>query len=370
MNYISILIVDDDFNKISIIIKNIKEVINDFLIITQASSVQEAVENLRKKEFHLLITDLQMPLKYDDFPDDRGGESLIKNIYRKKTGANIPMYIVGLTQFKELKESTKWVWKIWHYDSSIDDWQKNLRDLIFHISLVKSRISTIKIETLFVEGSSDKKIIESAINHYYVKEIEKISIESINYGGGASWVERQLFIWAKSLTKNPKGDKYIKAIGLFDNDDAGNKAIGNLKKSIIKGSAESKTFSIIKSSYKYSPLLKAVKEKGITFPTTIEDLISIECWKHADDLGWLEFRDFKKIEIDHFILKIDNGFFNEEFLKEHNFNTNEILLITKSVKTEFKLSFCNFACEYENQSLLNLKYLLEDVFTKLKVKID
>jgi len=368
MNYISILIVDDDFNKITTIIKTIREVFKETLAISQASCVQEAIENLQNKEFHLLITDLQMPLKYDDTPDNRGGESLIRSIYRSRTKINVPIYIVGLTQFETLKNDLKGVWKVWFYESSIDEWKTNLRDLIFHISLIKSRILSDKIETLYVEGYIDKKIISTAIRHFYPQHADKIYIDMINYGGGASWVERQLFIWAKSLIQNSDNDKYLKAVVIFDNDEAGNKSIDNLRNMIQFNSAESKTFSILKNSYRYSPLLKSIKSKGITFPTTIEDLISVECWVIAEKNGWLENRDTKKNVIDKDKIKFNN--INEEFLKENDFTDSEILLTTKKIKSDFKNQFCNMVCESGKDALVNIKYQINDVFDRLNIDND
>ena len=133
MGQISILIVDDDFAKITSIIKQVREVFSETLDITQASSVQEAIENLQKKEFHLMITDFQMPLREGDAPDDNGGLALLKSLYKKKTAANLPLYIVGLTQFDSLKISYKGVWKVWHYSSELDEWRENIRDLIHHV---------------------------------------------------------------------------------------------------------------------------------------------------------------------------------------------------------------------------------------------
>jgi CheY-like chemotaxis protein len=182
MNHISILIVDDDLNKISSIIKTIKEVFSETLSISQAICVQEAIENLQTKEFHLLITDLQMPLRYEDVKaDDNGGKSLINALYKKKNNINVPMYIVGLTQFEELKNTFEGVWKIWHFDSSSEDWKINLRDLIFHISLVKSRVKADKMETIFVEGPTDKKIIEHGISLFFEDDLDKVYIDTINY---------------------------------------------------------------------------------------------------------------------------------------------------------------------------------------------
>ena len=242
MNNISILIADDDINKISVIIKTMKEVFGKTLLINQASCVQEAIEYLQEKEYHLLITDLQMPLRYGGVPDDSGGKTLLQKIYRKRTNVNVPMYIIGLTQFDDLKVDFRGAWQVWSYDSSIEDWKIDLRDLIHHISLVKSKILVEKIETLFVEGVTDSKIIEHTIKKYYEEYEDNIYIESVNYSGGASWVARKLHIWAKSLTINHSSNSYLKAVGIFDDDTAGREAIKKIRLEIPLDTADSRTF--------------------------------------------------------------------------------------------------------------------------------
>lgn len=367
MSHINILIVDDDLNKISLIIKTIREVYSETLSINQAICVQEAIENLQKNEFHLLITDLQMPLKYDDLPDNNGGKSLIKEIYKKKNKVNVPMYIVGLTQFENLKETFEGVWKIWYFDSSSENWKINLRDLIHHIGLVNYRVKSNKIETLFVEGPTDKKIIECAFRCFYKQYLDKVYVETINIGGGASWVERQLIIWAKTLSKKSTMDSYIKAIGIFDDDEAGNIAINNIKKQIDENSAECNTFSIVKSSFKYSVLLKSIKKKGITFPTSIEDLTSTECWKMANYNCWLEKRNPTKIKIDQSILDLSNKELSIESLRKNHFSDDEILLITNKVKDDYKRQFCNLVCEGDKDALISINHLIKDILFKLKI---
>lgn len=368
MSFISLLIVDDDLNKISSIITAIKESVSETLSINQASSVQEAIEYLQKKEFHLLITDLKMPLKYDDSPDENGGQVLVKSLYRKKTKANIPMYIIGLTQFEELKKDLKSVWKVWYYDGSQEEWKNNLRDLIHHISLVKARINVEKIETLFVEGTTDKKIIESSIVKFYPEKSKLLYIDTINYGGGASWVERQLFIWGKSLAVKPKTTKYLKAIGLFDDDEAGRNSIESIRKLIEINSAESKTFFIRKCSFKYSPILKSIKKKGIIFPTVIEDLLTESFWEIAQEKGWLEKRNLKHLSIDiektNILLDDD---FNEVSLQDYGFTKLESLTIMYKVNDDFKKSFSNLVLEAENDLLLPIKYLIDDFFETLNI---
>jgi len=369
MSHIGILIVDDDLNKISTIIKTIQEVINDTLSISQASSVQEAMENLQKKEFHLLVTDLQMPLKHDSDPTDDGGKSLIKNMYRKRNKANIPMYIVGLTQFEHLKKDFKGVWKVWYYDSSEEEWKVYLRDLIHHISLVKSRINSEVIETIFVEGPTDKKIIETAIKHFFNKYADKVLIETINYGGGASWVERQIIIWAKTLAIHSEQKKYLKAIGIFDDDTAGLKAIEKLRTIIQKNSAEAKTFSTLRNCYKYSTILKSIKAKGIRFQSTIEDLVDIKQWEKANENGWLTNRNKECIEIDKDILDPTLVEFEEECLIPLGFTINEVLIITKKIDDKYKKQFCNQVCK-SPESLLSIKYQFKEALDKLNIKVE
>ncbi|EPR65801.1 response regulator [Cyclobacterium qasimii] len=366
MSHIGALIVDDDLNKISIIIKTIQEVVNDTLSISQASSVQEAIENLQNKEFHLLITDLQMPLKHDSDATNDGGKALLKNMYRKKSKANIPMYIVGLTQFEHLQKDFKGVWKVWHYDSSKEDWKVYLRDLIHHINLVKSRISSERIETIFVEGPTDKKLIEATIKYYFKGYEDRVYIETIHYGGGASWVERQIVIWAKTLAKHSTEERYLKAVGIFDGDLAGFNAIEKVRELIGDNSAESKTFSILSNSYKYSTILKSIKKKGIVFQTTIEDLVDVQQWIIAKEKGWLIHRDENHIEIDENILDLNTIILDEKSLVSLGFTKEEALLITHKVDDNNKKNFGNLVCENPD-SLLAIKYQFEEVLEKLKI---
>lgn len=367
MNNISILIADDDLNKISVIIKTIKEKFYGALMINQASCVQEAIEYLQKNEYHLLVTDLQMPLRDGDIPDDSGGQTLLKNIYRNRTNVNVPMYIIGLTQFDEIKANFKGAWQVWSYDSSIENWKIDLRDLIHHISLVKSKILVNKIETLFIEGVTDRRIIEHTIKNYYADYEDKIYIESISYGGGAAWVTRKLHIWAKTLTLKNNSDRYLKAIGVFDDDNAGRAAIEKIRTDIPFNTADSKTFYIKKNCYKYSPLLKSIKSKGIIIPTTLEELISIDCWKQASENGWLIKRDLNTIEIETSKINVNKVDLNDKTLNKLGFTIDERLIILNKLDNNYKSSFCNLACAEKPDALINISYQLKDIFETLKI---
>lgn len=353
---ISILIVDDDLKKIYNIIETIKGKINVPLKIDQALDISEAIEYLKVNKYHLLISDLLMPLHKGDKLIENGGEILIKEIYKVRRKLNVPLYILGLTQHKDYILNFNKIWNVWYYNMSQEEWKIYLRDLIFHIDLIKSNLAQFLIETIFVEGINDEKLLTKATELYFE---EKLSLFRIESGGGVDWVERKILIWSKSLNKRENGS-IIKSVGLFDNDDKGLKSIATLNKNISKTSAESKTFSLIKTSYKYSILLKSIKSKGIEFKTTIEDLICIDVWKVAFDKGWLENRRLSTF------INFQGDNINSDYLKSINLTDDEILLCLHKVKNEHKNDFTNIALE-KKDNLLYVSFLLLDCYCKLKI---
>jgi len=355
---ISILIVDDDMNKIHNIISTIKEQIKDEpLKIDQAISISEAKEYLLKNKYHLLISDLQMPLHFDGELLPKGGEILVKEIYRKKNNLKVPLYIIGLTQHLEFTANFNNLWKVLLFNMALEDWKIYLRDLIFHITLIKENLHQFLIETIFVEGVNDFKLLQKTTELYFQNDVSKFKIEYVDFGGGTNWVARKIKLWAYSLNKKDN-DQPLMAIGLLDNDKPGITTIEQLKFDINENSAERKTFSLIKTSSKYSPILKSIKSKGIEFYTTMEDLIGVDIWKLARNNDWLELRkkeNFIGIE------NVDN-----ELLILKGLTDDEILQTLYKVKDEFKDKFTNLA-QTNSKSLINISYLLKDCISKLKL---
>lgn len=355
---ISILIVDDDMNKIQNIISTIKEKIkNEPLKIDQAISISEAKDYLSKNKYHLLISDLQMPLHLGEELLPKGGEILLREIYRPRNKFNVPLYIIGLTQHIEFTANFNNLWKVLHFNMGTEDWKVYLRDLIFHITLIKENLHQYIIETIFVEGVNDFKLLQKTTEKYFQDYSSKFKIEYVDFGGGTNWVARKIKLWAYSLNKKNNNEP-LKAIGLLDNDIPGLATIEQLNLDIGENSAEWKTFSLLKTAFKYSPILKSIKSKGIEFHSTMEDLIGIEIWNIAKDNGWLELRTK-----DSFI-GIDNV--NLDLLKSKGFTDNEILQTLFKVKDEFKDKFTNLALANAD-SLLNISFLLKDCIQKLKI---
>lgn len=366
---ISILIADDDIAKISSIIDAIHLYYKNQVEIKQASNVQEALEVLRDNHFHLLISDLLMPLRATEQPNEKGGEVLIKEIYKKRNKVNTPIYIVGLTQFKEVSHNFTSVWKVWQYNISEEDWKLKLRDLIFHISRIDSKIVKEKKPTLFVEGISDKEILMISFSIFFPQFINKISIETVNYGAGASWIQRQIIIWAKTLFR--VDEEYVQALGLFDNDQAGLDAMESVKEQIDKSSAEYNTFSMISFSTNYAKHLIPIYSKGIIIPITIEEMYSSQDWQYAKDKGWLVERklsddllkDPKKWDKTNQSLK--------QYIEGFTFSHEEKVFIDYKIDENYKINFMNYikglSVSEQKKSLSAFEPLIEDVIKKLKL---
>lgn len=354
---ISILIVDDSIEKIISIINVINKNENYTIKIDQAISIVEALSYLEKNKYHLLISDILMPYDKDSELLEEGGNILIKEIYRKSR-YNVPLFIMGLTQYDEFLPNFKKIWNVYKFNKSAKEWEFSLVEMINHIDKVKSNLLQFITETIFVEGINDYKILNRTCQLYYSELIHLFKIEYVNFGGGTDWVERNIIIWSHALNKNEDGN-YIKAIGLFDNDPKGLKSVDNLKSKIKEHSAESKCFSILKTSYKYSTILKSIKNKGLTFFTTMEDLISIEVWKYAQSKDWLTLRSQDSYDIESVV--------NEEYLNELSFNEDEKLITLYKIKDEYKNDFTNYSLQ-KSEYLLNVSYLLKECLTKLKLQ--
>lgn len=355
---ISILIVDDDMNKIQNIISTIKEKIKDEpLKIDQAISISEAKDYLLKNKYHLLISDLQMPLHFGEELLPKGGEILLKEIYRSKNKLNVPLYIIGLTQHVEFKANFNNLWKVLHFNMGSEDWKVYLRDFIFHITLIKDNLHQYVIETIFVEGVNDFKLLQKATEIYFQNYVSKFKIEYVDFNGGTNWVARKIKLWAYSLNKKVNNQP-LKAIGLLDNDKPGLATIEQIKVDIGENSAELKTFSLLKTAFKYSPILKSIKSKGIEFHSTMEDLIGVEVWNLAKEKDWLELRTRESF------IGIENV--NMELLKSRELTNDEILQTLYKVKDDYKDKFTNLALANVN-SLINISYLLKDCINKLKI---
>lgn len=133
--------------------------------------------------------------------------------------------------------------------------------------------------TIFVEGLTDKRILEKAIIVIDPDLANHCTVRS-QRGAGVDYVRDKLIAWAHDR----RGQK---AMGVFDNDHAGETA-----KSEANAHDKVARSSKVKSRLlDRPPHIQQLRQRGIRMPTRIEELFPLPVWEHALAQGWLATRD-------------------------------------------------------------------------------
>lgn len=365
---INILIVDDDIDKTAKVVSCISNRIEDFNIET-AIDAFTAQRKLVSKKFEMLILDLQLPYRTGDNIKSDGGKILLGEIYRNNK-IKSPEYIIGLTQFSESKINFSKIWNVIEYDPNKIDWQEPINEIISHIVKCKKDSSTplVKIETIFVEGDTDRRIINDALQLFYPNLLDKVNIKSC---GGASFVGRETIIWGKSLAKSSDGS-HIKAIALLDGDEAGDEAKKEIDRVIIKDSAEARTFKVLQLNKKLTKHIIPLYSKGLLIPITFEELFISNHWLHAEKMDWLE----KRQSLDSLLSNPKSwDKFNvslKDYITSLGFTKDEFIYTLK-FKKERKEHFCKYILalpeDERRTAYQNVKYVLDDALTSLSLTV-
>lgn len=287
LKMINILIIDDSNDKVANVIKVIREISSE-IIVEIAIDFISAQKQLISFQYDLLILDINLPIRSGEEPTLETGKNLLAEINRK---ANIksPFYIISLSQFANECDNLSNIWRTIKYSPESVEWRLPIIDLIKHIlkcNLIADSPIIIK-PTLFLEGRTDEKIITEAIRIFKPDLLEKVLIRS-EKSAGASWVSRQIIVWAHSLKK--KDSNYIKAVGLLDGDFAGKQALEEINRVVKNDSAESKTYKTFKLTPSYARHIITIKQKGLDLPVTLEEMFCPDIWEYAKDKSWLELR--------------------------------------------------------------------------------
>ncbi|HEX8978642.1 MAG TPA: AAA family ATPase [Parasulfuritortus sp.] len=186
--------------------------------------------------------------------------------------------------------------------------------------------------TVFVEGPSDKTILEAVLKRYFKENHEiRISCSTLN-GGGHAWVKDSLIAWQHSRAKN-------RAVGLFDADAGSEESLAEFRELVEdRSKANRRAFKI-----KMKPLGSAltIVKAGIRVPVAIEEICPIEIWNKARKAGWLEERLHMPL-----LYKFEetNISFNEWMISKLP-DTSLRLIATHRVQTDAKEKFAKYVAK-------------------------
>jgi len=364
----NVLIVDDSIDKLSEVSKIL--VAADLNIkINTVEDIQGAMFFLKENSVDLLILDQFLPLikgKDQKILKD-GGYQLINEINRKADKIITPKYIIGLSQYYNECEDFSDIWKLVEYSPSHTKWCNPLIKILKHISNIKDVASNVNynimtLPTIYVEGLTDLSLLNYVATHYFSEVKDKFSIES-QRNAGANWVAQQLVIWGHKLKRNNE-NKLIKAIGLFDLDEAGVKAKNDALKK-LNSSNQMEAVKVFAIQAKHNKNLIEFFKRGLQIEIEIESLMPVDILNYADKKGWLEYRTPLFIDPPK-----DWNQMNETvsaYLDKIKF-PNELKVYLKKVKITNKEQFTEYVINRASESITvldNLKLMLNELINIL-----
>ena len=150
--------------------------------------------------------------------------------------------------------------------------------------------------TIFVEGLTDQKIYQKAIQLYspnlkLMLDNDELSIKT-DKGAGVNWVSDSIKAWCYLR-------KAIKIAVILDLDEAGNICKKDLENDVKCKKYNQEQFFKIFQLHKPDNI-RALYSRGISLPVTLEEMYHYEVWEYAQEKNYLEDRD----DIHNYVSKI------------------------------------------------------------------
>jgi nucleoside phosphorylase len=135
-NAFSVLILDDEYDKIQAIIRVLENSGVSADSVTQVSNVNEARRRMRENHYDLLIVDMNVPVALGTPPRQNGGIELLKLI-RVDVKVRHPGQVIGITAkddiFSDAEREMKMLsWTLCLYDPTSNEWEYVLKEKVEH----------------------------------------------------------------------------------------------------------------------------------------------------------------------------------------------------------------------------------------------
>lgn len=191
---------------------------------------------------------------------------------------------------------------------------------------------------IFVEGASDKLIIEKALSAFAPHRAPEIDVETKD-GAGINYVIDMLQSWRSWAKHHPD---LPRSAGLLDLDPEAKKALNEWNK-VSENIRSAKCFKLPTPPYLY-PMLQA----GFSVPIVLECLYDREAWEWAENQGHLISRNVPGV----ITQSLNNQIVNAETTLDEHLQDDW----TVFVKKEFSQSGKGpMARHYANKSLDNFR---------------
>ena len=238
--------------------------------------------------------------------------------------------------------------------------QKN-KELATEVKQLRSEIDKNNVPHIFLEGDSDRIIFRKAVSVFFPEHAGNITILSSRDRGGARFVKKSLLHW-DMIQYSEKQNERIKAIGIFDHDEAGLKA----KKEVSNIIATSDyTFCRTYQTEREGHLLDLVKS-GINLPFELESFYSPKLMDAISENDWLEDRQ-KIHEILHDELIEDLA--NNSTIIDDLYDSKYELYVKKEIKEICKIRVAEFIANSSPEDVEEYLYLFKPLLASVLKEI-
>ncbi len=139
---ISVLIVEDDAEKLGKIHNVVLDSGVDGGRIKHAVNAATAVETLSSERFDLMLLDINLPRRFGEGPRRGGGLDVLKEIDRGN-GLYRPRYVAGVTAFDDVitefgEAFADRLWTLVHYQDTSDRWMEQIKAKIAYVEAIRS----------------------------------------------------------------------------------------------------------------------------------------------------------------------------------------------------------------------------------------
>ena len=245
----------------------------------------------------------------------------------------------------------------------LDFLEPHVREWKKRVDLLETRLAQgldVKRPTVFVEGPSDKTIIQAVLKRYFPTCGHTNVVCSTSHGGGHGWVKDSLIAWQHS-----RGQKH--AVGLFDSDAGSAQSLEEFKVIVeTRAKGNQRAFK-----YRMKPMglaLEVTKAK-VHVPVAIEELCPKEAWQKAEEEGWLDTRP--KMTALYQFVETDVTF--NDWIRKKLPDETLRLIATKRVRVDYKETFGKYVagrlsdetCTFD---FTPLRSLVEELLGKIEVQ--
>lgn len=143
---LSVLILEDEYDKMVEIVQTIVGEGIDIEFIRQVTNANDARREMRLKQYDLLILDMNVPAMIGAPATADGGISLLKML-KLDLQINFPLQVIGITAKEDLfedsnKQMNAMSWTLCRYEPANDIWRNQLSEKIRYLKKMKGKMIT------------------------------------------------------------------------------------------------------------------------------------------------------------------------------------------------------------------------------------